>query len=144
MTEQMTATAATAQTGVHVDRDRLWASLMELKEIGAYDDAATGLRGVRRLALTDADADARRRCVQWMTEAGLEVRVDRIGNVYATRPGRDRSLPCVHMGSHIDTVATGGAFDGTLGVLGGIEILRRFDDAGIETLRDVEVGFFTE
>jgi N-carbamoyl-L-amino-acid hydrolase len=129
---------------VRIDRDRLWATLMELREIGAYDDEATGLRGVRRLALTDADAEARRRCVQWMTETGLEVRVDRIGNVYATRPGRDRSLPCVLMGSHIDTVATGGAFDGTLGVLGGIEVLRTFDDAGIETLRDVEVGFFTE
>jgi N-carbamoyl-L-amino-acid hydrolase len=129
---------------VRIDRARLWATLMELKEIGAYDDEATGLRGVRRLALTDADAEGRRRVVQWMTEAGLEVRVDRIGNVYATRPGRDRSLPCVLMGSHIDTVATGGAFDGTLGVLGGIEVARTFDDAGIETLRDVEVGFFTE
>lgn len=129
---------------LRVDRDRLWASLMELKEIGAYDDEATGLRGVRRLALTDADAEARRRCVAWMVEAGLEVRVDRIGNVYATRPGRDRSLPCVLMGSHIDTVATGGAFDGTLGVLGGIEVMRTLNDAGIETLRDIEVGFFTE
>ena len=129
---------------VRVDRDRLWSSLMELKEIGGYDDEATGLRGVRRLALTDADAEARRRCVQWMTEAGLEVRVDRIGNVYATRPGRDRTLPCVLMGSHIDTVATGGALDGTLGVLGGIEVVRTLNDAGIETLRDVEVGFFTE
>jgi N-carbamoyl-L-amino-acid hydrolase len=129
---------------IRIDRDRLWATLMELKEIGAYDDEATGLRGVRRLALTDADAEARRRCVRWMVEAGLDVRVDRIGNVYATRPGRDRSLPCVLMGSHIDTVATGGAFDGTLGVLGGIEVVRTLNDAGMETLRDVEVGFFTE
>jgi N-carbamoyl-L-amino-acid hydrolase len=129
---------------VPIDRDRLWNSLMELKEIGSYDDEATGLRGVHRLALTDADAEARRRCVAWMAEAGLEVRVDKIGNVYATRPGRDRSLPCVLMGSHIDTVATGGAFDGTLGVLGGSEAMRTFNDAGIETLRDVEVGFFTE
>ncbi|MEU4644463.1 M20 family metallo-hydrolase [Micromonospora sp. NPDC023814] len=129
---------------VRINRDRLWASLMHMKEIGAYHDEATGLRGVRRLALTDTDAEARRRCVQWMLEAGLEVRVDRIGNVYATRPGRDRSLPCVLMGSHIDTVATGGAFDGTLGVLGGIEVMRALNDAGIETLRDVEVGFFTE
>lgn len=117
---------------------------MELKEIGGYDDDATGLRGVRRMALTDADAEARRRCVRWMTDAGLEVRVDRIGNVFATRPGRDRSLPCVLMGSHIDTVATGGAFDGTLGVLGGIEVMRTLNDAGIVTLRDIEVGFFTE
>jgi N-carbamoyl-L-amino-acid hydrolase len=134
----------TVSPQVRVNRDRLWATLMELKEIGGYDDEATGLRGVRRLALTDADAEARRRCVQWMTDAGLEVRVDRIGNVYATRPGRDRSLPCVLMGSHIDTVATGGAFDGTLGVLGGIEVMRTLDDVGIETLRDIEVGFFTE
>jgi N-carbamoyl-L-amino-acid hydrolase len=136
-------TQPAAQT-VRTDRDRLWATLMELKEIGAYNDEATGLRGVRRLALTDADAEARRRCVQWMTEAGLEVRVDRIGNVYATRRGRDRALPCVLMGSHIDTVATGGAFDGTLGVLGGLEVMRTLNDAGIQTLRDIEVGFFTE
>jgi beta-ureidopropionase / N-carbamoyl-L-amino-acid hydrolase len=129
---------------LRIDRERLWASLMELREIGAYDDEAAGLRGVRRLALTDADAEARRRCVQWMVGAGLQVRVDRIGNVYATRPGRDRSLPCVLMGSHIDTVATGGAFDGTLGVLGGVEVLRTLNDAGVQTLRDVEVGFFTE
>src|SRR6516164_4988697 len=129
---------------VHISRDRLWACLMELRQIGAYHDEATGLQGVRRLALTDADAEARRRCVQWMLEAGLQVRVDRIRNVYATRPGRDRSLPCVLMGSHIDTVATGGAFDGTLGVLGGIEVMRTLNDAGIATLRDIEVGFFTE
>lgn len=144
MTSQTASPASTEHQEVRIDRDRLWATLMDLKEIGAYDDDATGLRGVRRLALTDADAEARRRCVQWMTEAGLEVRVDRIGNVYATRPGRDRSLPCVLMGSHIDTVATGGAFDGTLGVLGGIEVMRALNDAGIETLRDVEVGFFSE
>jgi beta-ureidopropionase / N-carbamoyl-L-amino-acid hydrolase len=129
---------------IRIDRQRLWNSLMNLKEIGAYDDDATGLRGVRRLALTDADAEARRRCVQWMTEAGLEVRIDKIGNVYGTRPGRDRTLPCVLMGSHIDTVATGGAFDGTLGVLGGIEVMRTLNDAGVETVRDIEVGFFTE
>src|SRR5712691_11547712 len=129
---------------VRINRDRLWTSLMELKQIGAYDDDATGLRGVRRLALTDADPEARRRCPAWMLQAGLTVRVDRIGNVYATRPGRDRSLPCVLMGSHIDTVATGGAFDGTLGVLGGIEVMRTLNDAGMETLRDIEVGIFTE
>jgi N-carbamoyl-L-amino-acid hydrolase len=90
---------------ISIDRRRLWDSLMELKEIGAYDDDATGLRGVRRLALTDEDAAARRRCVKWMLEAGLDVRVDKIGNVYASRTGSDPSLPCVLMGSHIDTVA---------------------------------------
>src|SRR5712691_3266477 len=54
---------------VRINRDRLWTSLMELKQIGAYDDDATGLRGVRRLALTDADAEARRRCPAWMLQA---------------------------------------------------------------------------
>ncbi len=93
---------------VRINCDRLWASLTEFKEIGAYDDAATALRGVRRLVLTDADSEARRRCMARTLEARLEVRIDRIGNVYATRPGRDRSLPCVLMGSHVDTVATGG------------------------------------
>jgi N-carbamoyl-L-amino-acid hydrolase len=129
---------------VRVDRDRLWHALMELKEIGGYADDATGLRGVRRLALTDEDAAARRRVVGWMGEAGLRVRVDRIGNVYGSRAGTDPALPCVLVGSHIDTVATGGAFDGTLGVLGGIEVVRTFDEHGVRTLRTVEVGFFTE
>ena len=129
---------------VRVDRTRLWANLMELKEIGAFDDAATGLRGVRRLALTDEDAQARRLVVEWMREAGLTVRVDRIGNVFGRREGTEPDLPCVLLGSHIDTVATGGAFDGTLGVLGAIEVVRAFDAAGIRTRRAVEVGFFTE
>ncbi len=101
---------------VRINRERLWANLMRLKEIGAYDDASTG----------------------------LSVRVDRIGNVYAERAGEDPRLPCVLMGSHIDTVATGGAFDGTLGVLGGIEVMRALNEAGIRTRRPIEVGFFTE
>jgi N-carbamoyl-L-amino-acid hydrolase len=117
---------------------------MELKQIGAYDDEATGLRGVRRLSLTDEDAEARHLVISWMREAGLEIRVDRIGNVYGLRKGQDPSLPCVLMGSHIDTVATGGAFDGTLGVLGGIEVMRTLNEAGIETRHPIEVGFFTE
>lgn len=129
---------------VRINRERLWANLMQLKEIGAYDDASTGLRGVRRLALTDEDAEARRLVVWWMREAGLRIRVDRIGNVYGERAGADPSLPCVLMGSHIDTVATGGAFDGTLGVLGGIEVMRALNEAGIRTRRPIEVGFFTE
>ena len=115
---------------VRVDRERLWANLMRLKEIGGYDDAATGLRGVKRLALTDEDAEARRLVVDWMRDAGLAVRVDRIGNVVGRREGSSPELPCVLLGSHIDTVATGGAFDGTLGVLAAIEVVRALDAAG--------------
>lgn len=144
MTHQAALSTSSGHPAVKVNRERLWADLMHLKEVGAYDDAATGLRGVRRLALTDEDAEARRLVVSWMRDAGLAVRVDRIGNVYAERAGEDPSLPCVLMGSHIDTVATGGAFDGTLGVLGGIEVMRALNEAGIRTRRPIEVGFFTE
>ncbi len=135
---------ASVEVRVRIDHERLWSDLMDLKEIGGYDDEATGLRGVRRLALTDEDAEARHLVIGWMREAGLDVRVDRIGNVYGLRKGEDASLPCVLMGSHIDTVATGGAFDGTLGVLGAIEVVRALNEAGIETRRPIEVGFFTE
>jgi len=99
---------------------------------------------MKRLALSDEDAEARRLVISWMTKAGMEVRIDQIGNVYATRPGTDRTLPCVLMGSHIDTVPTGGAFDGTLGVLGAIEVVRTLNENHVTTLRDIEVGFFTE
>jgi beta-ureidopropionase / N-carbamoyl-L-amino-acid hydrolase len=117
---------------------------MQLKQIGSYHDEATGLEGVKRLALTDEDAEARRLVISWMTKAGMEVRIDQIGNVYATLPGTDRTLPCVLMGSHIDTVATGGAFDGTLGVFGAIEVVRTLNENHVTTPRDIEVGFFTE
>ena len=129
---------------VRVDRDRLWSSLMELKQFGAYFDEPTGLTGVRRLALSDADVAARRTCMNWFAEAGLEVRVDQVGNVFGTRAGRDRALAPVWMGSHTDSVATGGAFDGPLGVLSSLEAIRAFNDAGVQTLRDVEVVIFTE
>ena len=119
---------------VRINRERLWGDLMRLKEIGGYDDAATGLRGVRRLALTDEDAEARRLVVSWMREAGLRVRVDRIGNVYGERAGEDPALPCVLIGRHIDSVSTGGAFDGTLGVRFGTDMLGSAVTAGRLTL----------
>lgn len=129
---------------VPVDGDRLWASLQELARIGAYDDARTGLTGVNRQTLTDEEAQGRRLVMSWMEQAGLAVRVDRIGNVVGRREGRDPDAAPVLVGSHIDTVATAGAFDGCLGVLGGLEMVRRFDELGIVTGRPVEVAFFTE
>jgi N-carbamoyl-L-amino-acid hydrolase len=129
---------------VTIDGARLWDSLMALGEVGAYDDEPTGLRGVRRLALTDADAAGRRMAVDWMREAGLEVRVDRIGNVFARRAGADAGAAPVMFGSHVDSVATAGRFDGVLGVLGAIEVVRTLDDRGILTERPLDVVFFTE
>ncbi|MFJ9900005.1 M20 family metallo-hydrolase [Streptomyces sp. NPDC091280] len=127
-----------------VDGDRLWQSLTDLAEIGAYDDERTGLRGVNRLALTDADAAGRRQVIAWMKEAGLTVRIDRMGNIYGRREGADPAARTVLTGSHIDSVATAGAFDGCLGVLGGIEVVRTLNERGITTRRPIEVGVFTE
>ncbi|MGO4758526.1 M20/M25/M40 family metallo-hydrolase, partial [Streptomyces sp. 2MCAF27] len=129
---------------ITINGDHLWQSLMDLAEIGAYDDERTGLRGVNRLALTDADAAGRRRVVGWMEEAGLAVRIDRMGNIYGRREGTDPTAAPVLTGSHIDSVATAGAFDGCLGVLGGIEVVRTLDERGITTRRPIEVGIFTE
>ncbi|MEU8251047.1 Zn-dependent hydrolase [Nonomuraea sp. NPDC048916] len=129
---------------ITVNGDRLWRSLMELAEIGAYDDERTGLRGVNRLALTDADAAGRRLVIGWMEQAGLAVRVDRMGNVYGRREGGDPGARPVLTGSHLDSVATAGAFDGCLGVLGGIEAIRTLNERGITTRHPLEVAIFTE
>ncbi|MER7694485.1 M20 family metallo-hydrolase [Streptomyces sp. NPDC097610] len=129
---------------ITVNGDRLWQSLMDLAEIGAYDDERTGLRGVNRLALTDADAAGRRQVITWMEQACLTVRIDRMGNIYGRREGTDPNAAPVLTGSHIDSVATAGAFDGCLGVLGGIEVIRTLDERGITTRRPIEVGVFTE
>lgn len=127
-----------------IDGARLWTSLMRLAEIGAYIDERTGLRGVNRLALTDADAEARRLVMGWMSALGLEVRMDEIGNVYGRRAGTVPGAPPVVVGSHIDSVATAGAFDGCLGVLGGLEVVRTLNTAGMVTAHPIEIAFFTE
>ena len=133
----------TTTTKLAIDSDRLWRSLTDLARIGAYKDERTGLMGVNRLALTEADGLGRRQVMRWFEEAGLEVRVDRIGNVYGRRRGKRDDAP-VMSGSHIDSVPTGGAYDGTLGVLGALEVVRTLDAARIETARPIEVAFFTD
>lgn len=127
-----------------IDGERLWASIRQLAQIGAYEDERTGLTGVNRLALTDADAEGRRLVKRWFEEAGLEVRVDRIGNCYGRREGERGDAPAVMSGSHIDSVPTGGAFDGALGVLGALECVRRMNDEGITTPHPIEIAFFTD
>jgi N-carbamoyl-L-amino-acid hydrolase len=129
---------------IAIDKERLYASLSELGEIGAYSDAESGVRGVNRLALTAADGEGRRHVVAKMRAANLDVTVDRIGNVYGRRAGKNERLAPVMMGSHIDSVPTAGRFDGCLGVLGGLEVVRTLDDAKIQTERPVVVAFFTD
>ena len=120
----MTIEQRTTET-VRIDPERLWDSLSKLGEIGAYLDDETGLIGVRRLALTDEDVAGRRLVLSWFADAGLEITLDRVGNVRARRPGLDDSLAPVVIGSHVDSVATAGRFDGCLGVLGGLEAKAR-------------------
>lgn len=130
--------------GLSISSQRLWDSLSELGQIGSYLDEGSGLRGVNRLALTAADGEGRRFVVAKMKSLGLSVTVDRIGNVYARRAGRDDTLAPLMMGSHIDSVPTAGRFDGCLGVMGGLEIIATLRDAGRQTLRPIVVAFFTD
>ena len=129
---------------IAINKDRLWSALMDLSAIGSYVDDRTGLRGVNRLALTDADRDARRQVVRWMEDAGLTVRIDRIGNIFGCRAGKNADAAPVMSGSHIDSVPTGGAFDGALGVLGALEVVRTLNDNNIETERPIDVAVFTD
>ncbi|HET8619968.1 MAG TPA: Zn-dependent hydrolase [Acidimicrobiales bacterium] len=124
---------------VHIRGERLLADLDALAKVGD-----TGDGGNCRLALTDEDAGGRELVVGWMRDLGLDVRVDRIGNVVATRAGADDGLDPVMTGSHVDTVRTGGRYDGALGVLAGLEVVRALDDAGIRTRRPLAVAFFTD
>lgn len=132
------------QSPVTVDAKRLYASLLELGKVGSYVDERTGLTGVNRLALTEADGAGRRHVVGLMKALGLEITVDQIGNVYGRRAGREPNAKPVLSGSHIDSVPTGGMFDGCLGVLGALEIMRTLDDRGIRTRRPFVAAFFTD
>ena len=130
-------------TSPRIDPTRLYRALDALGEVGRYWDERAGLFGVNRLALTDSDAAGRRLVVSWMRELELEVTIDRIGNVYGRRRGRE-DLPPVLVGSHIDSVPTAGRYDGCLGVLAGLEAVRALDEARLRTRRPLVVAFFTD
>ncbi len=134
----MSTATATDISRLRINGERLWASLMELAQIGA-----TPKGGVCRLTLTDLDKQGRDLVTRWAREAGMSVTIDKIGNGFMRRPGRDNSLPPIMTGSHIDTQPTGGKFDGNYGVLAGIEVVRTLNDLGIETEAPIEVAFWT-
>jgi N-carbamoyl-L-amino-acid hydrolase len=121
-----------------IDGGRLWRALTALAEVGAI---AGG--GVRRVALTDDDRRGRDLFVRWCEAAGLAVRVDAIGNLFARRRGRDDGRPPVLAGSHLDTQPNGGRFDGAYGVMAGLEIVRALDDAGVVTDAPLEIVVWT-
>ncbi len=123
---------------ITINAERLWDSLMEMAKIGATEKG-----GNCRLALTDLDRQGRDLFVRWCEEAGCTVTVDRMGNIFARRPGRNNDLPPVVAGSHLDTQPTGGKFDGVFGVLAGLEVVRTLNDYNYETDAPVEVAVWT-
>lgn len=121
-----------------INADRLWASLMDMAEVGA-----TARGGSCRLALGEEDKAGRQLFEGWCREAGLTLSVDAIGNLFARRAGTQANAAPVMMGSHLDTQPEGGRFDGVYGVLAGLEVLRRLDDLGIKTRKPLEVAVWT-
>jgi N-carbamoyl-L-amino-acid hydrolase len=122
---------------LRVDGDRLMKRLDELAKRGAREDG-----GCNRLAFTDADKEGRDLVTSWMRDLGMKVSIDAIGNAVALRPGLEDGPP-VMVGSHIDTVRTGGRYDGNYGVLSGLEIVQTLKDAGMTTRRPLAVAFFS-
>ncbi len=123
---------------LHIDGLRLLARLQSLGAIGALPGG-----GVCRLAFSAEDQAGRALVTGWMAELGLQVRVDPIGNIIGRRAGRDDGLPAVMTGSHIDTVRTGGNYDGNLGVLAGLQVIETLNAREITTLRPLEVAIFS-
>ena len=123
---------------IQINSARLWQSLMDMAAIGATEKG-----GCCRLALTDLDKQGRDLFIAWCREAGCSTRVDKMGNIFARRAGRDDTLAPVMTGSHLDTQPTGGKFDGVYGVLAGLEVIRTLNDYGVATDAPVEVAVWT-
>lgn len=133
----MLSSPTNALTDLRINADRLLWRLDQLAQIGAIEGG-----GVCRLALSDEDKAGRDLVVNWMRDLGLAITIDQIGNGVATRAGLEAGPP-VMTGSHIDTVATGGRYDGNLGVLAGLEIIETLNENNIQTRYPLAVAFFT-
>ncbi|MEA9391224.1 Zn-dependent hydrolase [Acerihabitans sp. TG2] len=141
MTSEVVSVSSTDNTNLgllRINGQRLWDSLMELAKIGA-----TPKGGCCRLTLTDLDRQGRDLVIGWGKDAGLAISIDKIGNVFMRRPGRNNALAPIVAGSHIDTQPTGGKFDGNFGVLSALEVVRTLNDHHIETDAPIEVVFWT-
>ena len=123
---------------MRVNADRLWDTLMDMAKIGP------GIAGGNnRQTLTDSDAEGRRLFQTWCEGAGLSMGVDTMGNMFMTREGSDPQALPVYVGSHLDTQPTGGKYDGVLGVLAGLEVIRSLNDLGIRTKHPIVVTNWT-
>ncbi|MEO0823842.1 MAG: Zn-dependent hydrolase, partial [Pseudomonadota bacterium] len=117
-----------------INGDRLWDSLMEMAKIGP---GFAG--GNNRQTLTDADAEGRALFQRWCEAEGLAMGLDQMGTMFARREGTDPEALPVYVGSHLDTQPTGGKYDGVLGVLGGLELIRTPNELGVKTRRPIVV-----
>jgi len=123
---------------LRIDPDRLWDSLMEMAKIGP------GIAGGNnRQTLTDEDAEGRALFQKWCEDAGMEMGIDTMGNMFASRAGSDPDALPVYVGSHLDTQPTGGKYDGVLGVLGGLEVIRTLNDLDVTTKHPIVVVNWT-
>ncbi len=125
-------------TNIQIDGDRLWDSLMEMAKIGP---GVAG--GNNRQTLTDEDAEGRSLFKSWCEAAGLTMGLDTMGNMFARREGTDPDALPVYVGSHLDTQPTGGKYDGVLGVLAGLELVRTLNDLNIRTRHPIVVTNWT-
>ena len=138
MTDATLAESAAPAANIKVDGGRLWDNLMEMAKIGP------GIAGGNnRQALTDEDAEARRLFRSWAEEAGMVMTVDQMGNMFFRHEGEGADLDPVYIGSHLDTQPTGGKYDGVLGVLAGLEVVRSIRDLGLRTRRPIVVTNWT-
>lgn len=123
---------------IQINSDRLTKAIDESAGIGELSEG-----GIRRLALTDEDKKMRNTFIQWLKDSKLEVRVDDFGNIYGRREGLLPDAPAVLIGSHLDTQPEGGRFDGIVGVLAGLEVIRTLNDYNIQTEKPIEIVNFT-
>jgi N-carbamoyl-L-amino-acid hydrolase len=123
---------------IRINGERLWTTIERSGEIGVGRPG-----GLARLALSDADRQMRDLFVRWCREAGCEVTIDRLGSIFARREGTDVGLPPVVIGSHLDTQVNGGKYDGIVGVLAGLEVIRALNDHDVRTQRPIELVSWT-
>ncbi|MFN2363933.1 MAG: M20/M25/M40 family metallo-hydrolase, partial [Halarsenatibacteraceae bacterium] len=122
---------------MRINKERLKKSMLEIGSIGK-DPAG----GITRLAFSSEYDTAARRLSQLMEEAGLKVKQDPLGTIFGRQAGQDNSLPAIMFGSHLDTVKNGGLFDGTLGIMAGLEVINTLNDLGLTTNNPLELVAF--
>jgi N-carbamoyl-L-amino-acid hydrolase len=139
LTKRQVIARSKAQVGIRPNRERLMRSLSEMAAIGLQPDGSVCRRG-----FSAEDVAGRALLARWMDEAGLQVRIDTAGNLIGRLQGLDPDRPALMTGSHLDTVPTGGRFDGVLGVLAGLEVCRSLQDNSIRLQHDLELIAFAD